>query len=167
MQPQSGHQVHSHSCSQCPACPDGTNCPYAVASPCLPPPLQPRPAGAGGGGHLEAHPQELLPMRFNPSATRWVPHIQLHWKHHPLDNKDTFVNLYPDYASLSHAILDLVQYLKWRSALWSMTTAPVSSCTWHCRAGGRRVAEPRDQVLCCCPAQPSCPHLHPSLIQSH
>lgn len=46
-----------------------------------------------------------------------VPHIQLRWKHHPLDNKDTFyVNLYPDYASLSHAILDLVQYLKWRSA---------------------------------------------------
>ncbi|KAG8142994.1 hypothetical protein E2320_000279, partial [Naja naja] len=37
-----------------------------------------------------------------------VPHIQLRWKHHPLDNKDTFyVNLYPDYASLSHAILDL------------------------------------------------------------
>lgn len=34
-----------------------------------------------------------------------------------MDNKDTFyVNLYPDYASLSHAILDLVQYLKWRSA---------------------------------------------------
>ncbi|NWH72943.1 GRIK3 protein, partial [Piaya cayana] len=46
-----------------------------------------------------------------------VPHIQLRWKHHPLDNKDSFyVNLYPDYASLSHAILDLVQYLKWRSA---------------------------------------------------
>ncbi|XP_033623872.1 glutamate receptor ionotropic, kainate 3 [Fukomys damarensis] len=46
-----------------------------------------------------------------------VPHIQLRWKHHPLDNKDTFyVNLYPDYASLSHAILDLVQHLKWRSA---------------------------------------------------
>ncbi|XP_031234483.1 glutamate receptor ionotropic, kainate 3 isoform X2 [Peromyscus maniculatus bairdii] len=46
-----------------------------------------------------------------------VPHIQLRWKHHPLDNKDTFyVNLYPDYASLSHAILDLVQSLKWRSA---------------------------------------------------
>lgn len=41
----------------------------------------------------------------------------MRWKHHPLDNKDTFyVNLYPDYASLSHAILDLVQSLKWRSA---------------------------------------------------
>uniref|UniRef100_A0A8D2PHK6 Glutamate receptor n=1 Tax=Zosterops lateralis melanops TaxID=1220523 RepID=A0A8D2PHK6_ZOSLA len=50
-----------------------------------------------------------------------VPHIQLRWKHHPLDNKDTFyVNLYPDYASLSHAILDLVQYLKWRSATVAM-----------------------------------------------
>ncbi|XP_068125155.1 glutamate receptor ionotropic, kainate 3 isoform X2 [Hyperolius riggenbachi] len=46
-----------------------------------------------------------------------VPHIQVRWKHHPLDNKDSFyVNLYPDYASLSHAILDLVQFLKWRSA---------------------------------------------------
>ncbi|XP_063310987.1 glutamate receptor ionotropic, kainate 3 [Pelobates fuscus] len=46
-----------------------------------------------------------------------VPHIQVRWKHHPLDNRDTFyVNLYPDYASLSHAILDLVQFLKWRSA---------------------------------------------------
>ncbi|XP_075460847.1 glutamate receptor ionotropic, kainate 3 [Ascaphus truei] len=46
-----------------------------------------------------------------------VPHIQVRWKHHPLDNRDSFyVNLYPDYASLSHAILDLVQFLKWRSA---------------------------------------------------
>ncbi|XP_030075867.1 glutamate receptor ionotropic, kainate 3 [Microcaecilia unicolor] len=46
-----------------------------------------------------------------------VPHIQVRWKHHALDNRDTFyVNLYPDYASLSHAILDLVQFLKWRSA---------------------------------------------------
>ncbi|KAG9492879.1 hypothetical protein GDO78_001045, partial [Eleutherodactylus coqui] len=46
-----------------------------------------------------------------------VPHIQVRWKHHPLDNRDSFyVNLYPDYASLSHAILDLVQFLKWKSA---------------------------------------------------
>ncbi|CAI9595046.1 unnamed protein product, partial [Staurois parvus] len=51
------------------------------------------------------------------NALEEVPHIQVRWKHHPLDNRDTFyVNLYPDYASLSHAILDLVQFLKWRSA---------------------------------------------------
>uniref|UniRef100_A0A672KMR3 Glutamate receptor n=1 Tax=Sinocyclocheilus grahami TaxID=75366 RepID=A0A672KMR3_SINGR len=41
-----------------------------------------------------------------------VPHIQVRWKHHPLDNRDTFyANLYPDYSSLSYAILDLVQFL--------------------------------------------------------
>ncbi|XP_066573855.1 glutamate receptor ionotropic, kainate 3 isoform X2 [Amia ocellicauda] len=46
-----------------------------------------------------------------------VPHIQVRWKHHPMDNRDTFyANLYPDYSSLSHAILDLVQFLKWRTA---------------------------------------------------
>ncbi|XP_060703141.1 glutamate receptor ionotropic, kainate 3-like [Hemiscyllium ocellatum] len=46
-----------------------------------------------------------------------VPHIQIRWKHHPMDNRDSFyTNFYPDYASLSHAILDLVQFLKWRTA---------------------------------------------------
>ncbi|XP_014890159.1 glutamate receptor ionotropic, kainate 3 isoform X2 [Poecilia latipinna] len=46
-----------------------------------------------------------------------VPHIQVRWKHHPMDNRDTFyANLYPDYSSLSYAILDLVQYLKWKTA---------------------------------------------------
>uniref|UniRef100_A0A671Q7T2 Glutamate receptor n=1 Tax=Sinocyclocheilus anshuiensis TaxID=1608454 RepID=A0A671Q7T2_9TELE len=46
-----------------------------------------------------------------------VPHIQVRWKHHPLDNRDTFyANLYPDYSSLSYAILDLVQFLKWKTA---------------------------------------------------
>ncbi|CAJ1062714.1 glutamate receptor ionotropic%2C kainate 3 [Xyrichtys novacula] len=46
-----------------------------------------------------------------------VPHIQVRWKHHPMDNRDTFyANLYPDYASLSYAILDLVQFLKWKTA---------------------------------------------------
>ncbi|XP_024861552.1 glutamate receptor ionotropic, kainate 3 isoform X1 [Kryptolebias marmoratus] len=46
-----------------------------------------------------------------------VPHIQVRWKHHPMDNKDTFyANLYPDYSSLSYAILDLVQFLKWKTA---------------------------------------------------
>ncbi|XP_036071600.1 glutamate receptor ionotropic, kainate 3 isoform X2 [Oryzias melastigma] len=34
-----------------------------------------------------------------------------------MDNRDTFyANLYPDYSSLSYAILDLVQYLKWKTA---------------------------------------------------
>ncbi|XP_054637242.1 glutamate receptor ionotropic, kainate 3 [Dunckerocampus dactyliophorus] len=46
-----------------------------------------------------------------------VPHVQVRWKHHPMDNRDTFyANLYPDYSSLSYAILDLVQYLKWKTA---------------------------------------------------
>ncbi|KAL0173147.1 hypothetical protein M9458_033458, partial [Cirrhinus mrigala] len=38
-----------------------------------------------------------------------VPHIQVRWKHHPMDNRDTF------YANL-YAILDLVQFLKWKTA---------------------------------------------------
>ncbi|KAJ8405083.1 hypothetical protein AAFF_G00330040 [Aldrovandia affinis] len=46
-----------------------------------------------------------------------VPHIQVRWKHHPMDNRDTFyANLYPDYSSLSNAILELVQFLKWKTA---------------------------------------------------
>ncbi|XP_051921872.1 glutamate receptor ionotropic, kainate 3 isoform X2 [Hippocampus zosterae] len=46
-----------------------------------------------------------------------VPHVQVRWKHHPADNRDTFyANLYPDYSSLSYAILDLVQFLKWKTA---------------------------------------------------
>lgn len=46
-----------------------------------------------------------------------VPHVQVRWKHHPMDNRDTFyANLYPDYSSLSYAILDLVQFLKWKTA---------------------------------------------------
>lgn len=46
-----------------------------------------------------------------------VPHVQVRWKHHPADNRDNFyANLYPDYSSLSYAILDLVQFLKWKTA---------------------------------------------------
>ncbi|KAK1168091.1 hypothetical protein AOXY_G10947 [Acipenser oxyrinchus oxyrinchus] len=45
-----------------------------------------------------------------------VPHIQTRWKHPAVDNKDTFyINLYPDYASISRAILDIVQYYKWKT----------------------------------------------------
>ncbi|XP_015197435.2 glutamate receptor ionotropic, kainate 1 isoform X7 [Lepisosteus oculatus] len=45
-----------------------------------------------------------------------VPHIQTRWKHPSVDNKDSFyINLYPDYASISRAILDMVQYYKWKT----------------------------------------------------
>ncbi|XP_068087327.1 glutamate receptor ionotropic, kainate 2 isoform X2 [Hyperolius riggenbachi] len=45
-----------------------------------------------------------------------VPHIQTHWKHQLSDNKDSFyVSLYPDFSSLSRAILDLVQFFKWKT----------------------------------------------------
>ena len=81
-----------------------------------------------------------------------VPHIQLRWKHHPLDNKDTFyVNLYPDYASLSHAILDLVQSLKWRSAtvVYDDSTGVWLDLSWL--GGGRRRGReqsPNISVVC-------------------
>ncbi|XP_043939770.1 glutamate receptor ionotropic, kainate 3 [Protopterus annectens] len=46
-----------------------------------------------------------------------VPHVQVRWKHHPMDNKDSYyASFYPDYSSLSHAILDLVHFLKWKTA---------------------------------------------------
>ncbi|KAJ8412533.1 hypothetical protein AAFF_G00128690 [Aldrovandia affinis] len=45
-----------------------------------------------------------------------VPHIQTRWKHPSVDNKDTFyINLYPEYSSISRAILDIVQYYKWKT----------------------------------------------------
>ncbi|XP_066507144.1 glutamate receptor ionotropic, kainate 1 isoform X2 [Hoplias malabaricus] len=45
-----------------------------------------------------------------------VPHIQTHWKHPSVDNKDTFfINLYPEHTSISRAILDVVTYYKWKS----------------------------------------------------
>lgn len=45
-----------------------------------------------------------------------VPHIQTRWKHPSVDNKDTFyINLYPEYSSISRAILDIVTFLKWKS----------------------------------------------------
>ncbi|NWW72194.1 GRIK1 protein, partial [Climacteris rufus] len=44
-----------------------------------------------------------------------VPHIQTHWKHPSVDNKDAFyINLYPDYAAISRAVLDLVLYYNWK-----------------------------------------------------
>ncbi|TRY83146.1 hypothetical protein DNTS_020658 [Danionella cerebrum] len=45
-----------------------------------------------------------------------VPHIQTHWKHPSVDNKDNFyINLYPEYTSISRAILDIVVFFKWNS----------------------------------------------------
>lgn len=45
-----------------------------------------------------------------------VPHIQTRWKHPSVDNKDSFfINLYPEYASISRAVLDIVQYYKWKT----------------------------------------------------
>uniref|UniRef100_A0A671PJY7 Glutamate receptor n=1 Tax=Sinocyclocheilus anshuiensis TaxID=1608454 RepID=A0A671PJY7_9TELE len=45
-----------------------------------------------------------------------VPHIQTCWKHPSVDNKDSFyINLYPDYASISRAVLDIVQFYKWKA----------------------------------------------------
>ncbi|XP_026083805.1 glutamate receptor ionotropic, kainate 2-like [Carassius auratus] len=44
-----------------------------------------------------------------------VPHIQTKWKHQASDNRDSFyVSLYPDFSSLSRAILDLVHFFKWK-----------------------------------------------------
>uniref|UniRef100_A0A8B9I8G7 Glutamate receptor n=1 Tax=Anser brachyrhynchus TaxID=132585 RepID=A0A8B9I8G7_9AVES len=44
-----------------------------------------------------------------------VPHIQTRWKHPTVDHKDAFyINLYPDYAAISRAVLDLVLYYNWR-----------------------------------------------------
>ncbi|XP_078088608.1 glutamate receptor ionotropic, kainate 1-like [Mustelus asterias] len=45
-----------------------------------------------------------------------VPHIQTRWKHRIVDQKESFyINLYPEYTSISRAILDLVQYYKWKT----------------------------------------------------
>uniref|UniRef100_A0AAR2INW9 Glutamate receptor n=1 Tax=Pygocentrus nattereri TaxID=42514 RepID=A0AAR2INW9_PYGNA len=45
-----------------------------------------------------------------------VPHIQTRWKHQVSDNRDSYyVSLYPDFSSLSRAILDLVHFFKWET----------------------------------------------------
>ena len=45
-----------------------------------------------------------------------VPHIQTRWKHPSVDNKDSFyINLHPEYASISRAVLDIVQFYKWKT----------------------------------------------------
>ncbi|KAK1786114.1 hypothetical protein P4O66_017842, partial [Electrophorus voltai] len=45
-----------------------------------------------------------------------VPHIQTRWKHPSVDNRDSFyINLHPDYASISRAVLDIVQFFKWKT----------------------------------------------------
>lgn len=62
-----------------------------------------------------------------------VPHIQTKWKHQVSDNKDSYyVSLYPDFSSLSRAILDLVHFFKWRTVTVvyddSTGTGTVSVC---------------------------------------
>ncbi|TKS75551.1 Glutamate receptor ionotropic, kainate 2 [Collichthys lucidus] len=55
-----------------------------------------------------------------------VPHVQTKWKHQVSDNRDSYyVSLYPDFSSLSRAILDLVHFFKGERSLWCMTTAQV------------------------------------------
>ncbi|KAF4114988.1 hypothetical protein G5714_005211 [Onychostoma macrolepis] len=45
-----------------------------------------------------------------------VPHIQTRWKHQVSDNRDSYyISLYPDFSSLSRAILDLVHFFRWRT----------------------------------------------------
>ncbi|XP_035383999.1 glutamate receptor ionotropic, kainate 2-like isoform X2 [Electrophorus electricus] len=45
-----------------------------------------------------------------------VPHIQTRWKHQVSDNRDSyFVSLYPDFSSLSRALLDLVHFFRWET----------------------------------------------------
>uniref|UniRef100_A0A3Q2ZTV9 Glutamate receptor n=1 Tax=Kryptolebias marmoratus TaxID=37003 RepID=A0A3Q2ZTV9_KRYMA len=45
-----------------------------------------------------------------------VPHIQTRWKHPSVDNKDSFyINLHPEYALISRAVLDIVQFYKWKA----------------------------------------------------
>uniref|UniRef100_A0A670Y0N6 Glutamate receptor n=1 Tax=Pseudonaja textilis TaxID=8673 RepID=A0A670Y0N6_PSETE len=44
-----------------------------------------------------------------------VPHIQTRWKHPTVDLKDSFyINLFPDYAAISRAVLDLVLHYNWK-----------------------------------------------------
>lgn len=45
-----------------------------------------------------------------------VPHIQTRWKHPSVDNKDSFyINLHPEYALISRAVLEIVQFYKWKA----------------------------------------------------
>ncbi|XP_028858328.1 glutamate receptor ionotropic, kainate 2-like isoform X1 [Denticeps clupeoides] len=45
-----------------------------------------------------------------------VPHIQTRWKHQVSDNRDAYyTSLYPDFCSLSRAILHLVNFFGWTS----------------------------------------------------
>uniref|UniRef100_A0A8C4QMV0 Glutamate receptor n=1 Tax=Eptatretus burgeri TaxID=7764 RepID=A0A8C4QMV0_EPTBU len=45
-----------------------------------------------------------------------VPHVQTQWKHQVPNSRDFYyVNLYPDYASISHAVLSLVHHYKWKA----------------------------------------------------
>uniref|UniRef100_A0AAV2MBT8 Receptor ligand binding region domain-containing protein n=1 Tax=Knipowitschia caucasica TaxID=637954 RepID=A0AAV2MBT8_KNICA len=71
-----------------------------------------------------------------------VPHIQTKWKHQVSDNRDVFyVSLYPDFSSLSRAILDLVHFFKWKTV-----TVVYDDSTGQ--RGGERTIEPRTAAIC-------------------
>lgn len=66
-----------------------------------------------------------------------VPHIQTRWKHPSVDNKDLFyINLYPDYAAISRAVLDLVLYYNWKTVtvVYEDSTGMglMQGLTWPC-----------------------------------
>ncbi|KAF6737536.1 Glutamate receptor ionotropic, kainate 2 [Oryzias melastigma] len=68
-----------------------------------------------------------------------VPHIQTKWKHQVSDNRDSYyVSLFPDFSSLSRAILDLVHFFKWRTVtvVYDDSTAK----TWVMPKCGRAVS---------------------------
>lgn len=85
-----------------------------------------------------------------------VPHIQTKWKHQVSDNRDSYyVSLYPDFSSLSRAILDLVHFFKWRTVTVvyddSTGTGTVGVCPYsphlHCKTSQNK-DENREQMNC-------------------
>ena len=67
-----------------------------------------------------------------------VPHIQTRWKHPSVDNKDTFyINLYPEYTAISKAILDIVNFFKWKklTVVYEDSTGARPPRPIHTRAG--------------------------------
>lgn len=61
-----------------------------------------------------------------------VPHIQTKWKHQVSDNRDVFyVSLYPDFSSLSRAILDLVHFFKWKTVTVVYDDSTGKTCLYN------------------------------------
>lgn len=64
-----------------------------------------------------------------------VPHIQTRWKHPSVDNRDSFfINLYPEYASISRAVLDIVQFYKWKAV--TVVYEDATGEWWWCFSDG-------------------------------